>query len=116
MLLGYRKLSERCETAAASGNSHEVSRGVHPVRGVSETFPPGGALPAAYGSRLWCPECSRCLFWSALVVLATVGPRMRTVGPLHASNYHAMSKVNIRATVPRATSLRFGFPETPRVR
>ena len=43
MLLSYRELSECRETAAAAANSHELSRGVHPVRGVSETFPPVGA-------------------------------------------------------------------------
>ena len=42
MLLGYRELSGRRKTAEAAANSHEVSQGVHPVCGVSETFPPGG--------------------------------------------------------------------------
>ena len=40
MLLSYRELSECRETAAAAANSHELSRGVHPVRGVSESVRP----------------------------------------------------------------------------
>ena len=43
MLRSYHELSECRETAAAAADSHELSRGVHPVRGVSETFPPVGA-------------------------------------------------------------------------
>ena len=38
MLLGYHELSECREIAAAAANTHEISRGVHPVRGVGETF------------------------------------------------------------------------------
>ena len=83
MLLGYCELFGRRKTAEAAAHSHEVSQGVHPVCGVSETFPPGGASPAACSSRLWvarvikalmleCISCvenggTACLYWGTVI-------------------------------------------------
>ena len=58
MLHIYIRLLECRETAVVAVERQELSRGVHPVRGVSGTFLTGGASVAAYFNRECLPERS----------------------------------------------------------